>query len=108
MEECFQKAVAAADPDPSSVALHEFAPSPVTDEKGERAPAGAETVIMVDAALHAMDEILRTHPEALFYGQDVGRRLEAYSVKRLPLLINTAMNGCLTPRYRKRILLDQP
>jgi 2-oxoisovalerate dehydrogenase E1 component len=30
---------------------------------------------MVDAALHAVDEILRTHPEALFYGQDVGGRL---------------------------------
>jgi 2-oxoisovalerate dehydrogenase E1 component len=30
---------------------------------------------MVDAALKAVDEILKKHPEALFYGQDVGRRL---------------------------------
>src|SRR5882672_6438378 len=30
---------------------------------------------MVDAALHAVDEILKKHPEALFYGQDVGKRL---------------------------------
>jgi 2-oxoisovalerate dehydrogenase E1 component len=30
---------------------------------------------MVDAALHAIDEILKKHPEALFYGQDVGARL---------------------------------
>ena len=30
---------------------------------------------MVDAALLGMDEILRQYPEALFYGQDVGRRL---------------------------------
>ncbi|MCU0367991.1 MAG: hypothetical protein MUF39_04075 [Cyclobacteriaceae bacterium] len=30
---------------------------------------------MVDAALHAIDEILHTHPEALLYGQDVGERL---------------------------------
>jgi 2-oxoisovalerate dehydrogenase E1 component len=30
---------------------------------------------MVDAALHAVEEILKKHPEALFYGQDVGRRL---------------------------------
>ena len=30
---------------------------------------------MVDAALHAMDEILKTNPDSLFYGQDVGRRL---------------------------------
>ena len=30
---------------------------------------------MVDAALHAVDEILKKHPEALLYGQDVGIRL---------------------------------
>ncbi|WP_369750852.1 alpha-ketoacid dehydrogenase subunit beta [Pontibacter sp. BAB1700] len=30
---------------------------------------------MVDAALHAVDDILRTYPEALFYGQDVGGEL---------------------------------
>ena len=32
-------------------------------------------MLMVDAALHALDEILSDHPEALFYGQDVGLRL---------------------------------
>ena len=30
---------------------------------------------MVDAALHAVDEIMRKHPEALLYGQDVGGEL---------------------------------
>ena len=30
---------------------------------------------MVDCALHAMQEILADHPEALLYGQDVGGRL---------------------------------
>ena len=30
---------------------------------------------MVDAALHAVEEILQDYPEALFYGQDVGKRL---------------------------------
>jgi 2-oxoisovalerate dehydrogenase E1 component len=30
---------------------------------------------MVDAALHAVDELLAKHPECLFYGQDVGARL---------------------------------
>jgi 2-oxoisovalerate dehydrogenase E1 component len=30
---------------------------------------------MVDAALHAVEEILKSYPESLFYGQDVGRRL---------------------------------
>jgi 2-oxoisovalerate dehydrogenase E1 component len=71
----FQRVLASADPDPSTVTDHEFAPSPVTEEQGTRAPEGARTVIMVDAALYAMEEILKNHPEALFYGQDVGRRL---------------------------------
>lgn len=71
----FERAVNAADPAPETATLHEFAPTPVTEEKGERAPAGKEPVIMVDAALFAMDEILRQHPEALLYGQDVGKRL---------------------------------
>jgi 2-oxoisovalerate dehydrogenase E1 component len=71
----FQKALDAPAPDPITFDLHEFAPTPVTEEKGERSPAGAEKSIMVDAALHAVDEILRTYPEALFYGQDVGGEL---------------------------------
>ena len=30
---------------------------------------------MVDAALHAVDELMNKHPECIFYGQDVGARL---------------------------------
>ena len=71
----FEKALAAPDPDPASLAEHEFVPSPVTEELGQRSPQGAEKVLMVDAALYAMDEILASHPEALLYGQDVGARL---------------------------------
>lgn len=71
----YQRALAAADPDPSEFDTHEFAPTPITETKGERQPLGGEKVVMVDAALHAIDEILKQHPEALFYGQDVGRRL---------------------------------
>lgn len=71
----YQKAIAAADPDPNDFNTHEFAPTPVIEEKGERTPKGGEKVVMVDAALHAVEEILKKHPEALFYGQDVGRRL---------------------------------
>ena len=52
-----------------------LATTDITDEVGERHPAGAETILMVDAALHAVDEILTDHPEALLYGQDVGHRL---------------------------------
>jgi 2-oxoisovalerate dehydrogenase E1 component len=71
----FAKAVAAPEPDPATVNQHVFVPTPVTEEKGERNPPGAEKVIMVDAALFAIREIMEDHPEAVFYGQDVGRRL---------------------------------
>lgn len=71
----FDAAVAAPDPDPATVSDHVFAPNPVTEEKGTRTPAGKDKVVMVDAALHAVEELLQDHPEALFYGQDVGRRL---------------------------------
>ena len=71
----YQKALRAADPDVDDFDSHEFAPTPVTTEKGNRNPKGAEKVTMVDAALHAVDEILKQHPEALLYGQDVGKRL---------------------------------
>lgn len=75
VEQDFQKAVDSPDPELESVHDFEFAPSPVTEEKGIRTPSGREKVVMVDAALYAVEEIMRKHPEALFYGQDVGGRL---------------------------------
>ncbi|WP_286756033.1 alpha-ketoacid dehydrogenase subunit alpha/beta [Roseivirga sp. UBA838] len=71
----YARALNADDPDPATVLDHEFAPTPITEEKGQRKPRGAEKVVMVDAALHAVDDILKNHPEALFYGQDVGGTL---------------------------------
>lgn len=71
----FQGAVAAPEPDAATVSDHVFAPTPVTAELGERAPADKEKVLMVDAALFAIREIMEDHPESLLYGQDVGRRL---------------------------------
>lgn len=71
----FDKAWQSADPVVDEFDSHEFAPSPVLEEAGVRCPPGGEKVVMVDAALHAVDEILKRHPEALFYGQDVGGRL---------------------------------
>ena len=62
-------------PDPNDFTSHEFAPTSITTERGNRIPKGGEKIVMVDAALHAVDEILKQHPEALFYGQDVGGRL---------------------------------
>ena len=71
----FQGAVAAPEPDPATVSDHVFVPTPVTAESGERTPANKEKVLMVDAALFAIREIMEDHPESLLYGQDVGRRL---------------------------------
>ncbi len=71
----FERAVASPDPEPESVMLHEFAETPVKEESGDRAPEGREKVVMVDSALHAVDEILKANPDAIFFGQDVGRRL---------------------------------
>jgi len=71
----WEQALAAPAPDPATFADHEFAPATVTAEAGERSPAGADKALMVDAALHAVDDILREFPEALFYGQDVGGEL---------------------------------
>lgn len=71
----YARALNADDPDPATVMDHEFAPTLITEEKGSRKPRGAEKVVMVDAGLHAVDDILKSHPEALFYGQDVGGTL---------------------------------
>lgn len=71
----FEKALASPDPDPSTVLDHVFAATPVVEEKGTRTPAGAGKIMMVDAALFAIREIMEDHPEAVLYGQDVGKRL---------------------------------
>lgn len=71
----FAKAVASPEPDPLTVKDHVFVPSPVVKEKGERNPAGAEKIILVDAALFAIRELMEDHPETVLYGQDVGKRL---------------------------------
>lgn len=71
----FTKAVAAPEPDPATVTDHVFAPTTITEEKGDRNPTGSAKIVMVDAALFAIREIMEQHPEAVLYGQDVGKRL---------------------------------
>jgi len=75
IEEAFEQALARPEPEPATVSNHLFAPTPVITERGIRSPIGAEKVLMVDAALFAIRELMEDHPEALLYGQDVGRRL---------------------------------
>jgi 2-oxoisovalerate dehydrogenase E1 component len=71
----FIKAQAAAEPDIKTVEDHIFAPSIVKEERGTRDPKNGEKIMMVDAAVHAIEEIMEEHPEAILYGQDVGNRL---------------------------------
>ena len=71
----FELARNAEDPLPEDLFTHDYAPTPVTEERGERSPANGETKVMVDCALFAMEELMREHPNCLLYGQDVGRRL---------------------------------
>ncbi len=74
-EEDFERAKNAEDPKPETVMQHVFAPTPVTEETGIREPEGGERIVMVDAAIHAIQELMWKHPEALLYGQDVGERI---------------------------------
>ncbi len=71
----FDAAVAAPEPDITGVEDYVFAPTTVLEEKGERCPVGRTPVVMVDAGLFAIREIMQENPEAILFGQDVGRRL---------------------------------
>lgn len=71
----FNRARHAEEPRGEDLADHVLAPTSVLEERGDRSPANAEPTLMVDCALHAMQELLQAHPEALLYGQDVGGRL---------------------------------
>ena len=75
VDESYDKALNAEDPLPESIQDFIFAPSPITEEKGQREPQGKKKTVMVDSALFAVREIMSKHPEALLYGQDVGGRL---------------------------------
>jgi 2-oxoisovalerate dehydrogenase E1 component len=75
VDQDYERALSAPDPLPDSVQNFIFAPTPITEEKGERSPTGKRKTVMVDSALFAMRELMQKHPEALLYGQDVGGRL---------------------------------
>lgn len=75
VETDYQKALAAEDPQPEDLLKHDFVPTPITEEKGEREPKGKDKTVMVDSALFAIRELMEKHPECLLYGQDVGARL---------------------------------
>ena len=71
----FDKAQLAEDPTSEDLFTHDFAPTPITAELGERNPEREDKVVMVDCALFAVEELMKKHSECLLYGQDVGGRL---------------------------------
>ncbi len=75
VEEDFAQAQNAPDPLPEDLFTHNFAPTPILEESGTRKPADGTETVMVDAALTAVEELMKKHPECLLYGQDVGMRL---------------------------------
>lgn len=75
VDEDYHKSLAAEDPRPEDLMTNIFAPTPILMEQGEREPEGKQPTVMVDSALFAIRELMAAHPECLFYGQDVGRRL---------------------------------
>lgn len=75
VDKAYKQALAADEPEAESIFDHCYAPHPITEEQGERTPENGEKKLMVDCALFAVEELMRKHPEALLYGQDVGGRL---------------------------------
>jgi len=71
----FDKAQQAEDPSPEDLFTHDFAPTPITEEVGDRNPEREEKVVMVDCALFVVEKLMKKHSECLLYGQDVGGRL---------------------------------
>ena len=71
----YKKALYAEDPMPDDLFTHDFAPTIITEELGQRTPTDKESTVMVDSALFAIKELMYKHPECLLYGQDVGKRL---------------------------------
>ncbi len=71
VEADYQRALKEEDPRPEDLETHEFAPTPITEEKGERKPSGKQPTVMVDSALFAIRELMSKHQECLLYVQDV-------------------------------------
>ena len=75
VEQDYKKALEAPDPTSEDLFTHDFAPTSITEETGDRSPEGNDKVVMVDCALFAIEELMKKHKECLLYGQDVGARL---------------------------------
>ena len=71
----YNRALNSEEPNDKDLFTHDFAPTKIIKEEGDRAPKEKEAIVMVDSALFAIKELMHENPECLLYGQDVGKRL---------------------------------
>jgi 2-oxoisovalerate dehydrogenase E1 component len=71
----FSRALHSDDPDVETVEDHVYAETMIKEEMGTREPMQGKQVMMVEAALHAIEELMEAYPETVLYGQEVGSRL---------------------------------
>jgi len=71
----FSRALHAEDPDVESVEAHIYAETAIREEMGTREPKQGKQIMMLDAALSAIEELMEAYPETVLYGQDLGSRL---------------------------------
>lgn len=71
----FEKAKNAEDPRPEDLFTHAYAPTDITEVRGERLGKNEELKNMVDCGIFAIRELMESHDECVLYGQDVGGRL---------------------------------
>ena len=75
VQQDFEVALTKEDPTKDDLYTHDFAPTPILEEVGDRSPAGKDKKVMVDCALLAIEELMKADEKCLLYGQDVGARL---------------------------------
>ena len=71
----FSRALHAEDPDVETIEDHIYAETSIREEMGTREPVQGKKIMMVEAASHAIEELMEAYPETVLYGQEVGSRL---------------------------------
>ncbi len=71
----YEEAKNSEDPRPEDLYTHIFAPTPITEERGNRHGKDNAVKNMVDSGIFAIRELMLEDERCVLYGQDVGARL---------------------------------
>ena len=104
----FKKAVQADDPDPEELFENVFHPTEVTEEKGDRAPAGASQPLWWTVPCLPSKNSWKIILECLLYGQDVGKRLGGVFRKQQHWLILLVIIEYSIHLFKKPSSLEAP